>query len=1141
MADGAGDGSSNIFDRTTIFFGARTPDRNKYIEKARVNGANVVPLEARARILIADCERRHLNPPGSISYTWIDDSIAAGEMLDIKDYSAAPLLVPAHRPVGALKPAKQSRAPFTHADDVELYNWVQAAKRRGESIKGNEIYKQLEKKNKRHPYQSWRDRYIKYLADRPPAGAKVSDAVPSSSPAPSGTTSAVPEVQNAPENVIPEATWRNPPGLWNTGTLRPVIVLPSLPIPTALASASKEPAENETLGHEEPLIDAPAVEDGGWGTVGDAQLSIDDEAAIFEALPSQDASVNATSHQAEASNDHESQATASPEPGQLTEWTQEEENKRSGKPRDGRPSRPFGWSKGDGADRESQSSDVNNDFQNDNANDDEVRQDQDIILPDLDSSALPETLPSTPPSLLAQATTQSRLANDTFTEAEHDDLLAQAEDIEDVAVGKWRVCWKVYAKQHPEHTADEWMTYYETMIRPQYRSTRPETTTQEHEDELAAQLIESSLTSTTPPFGSASSPFKASTSVANTKRKRVTSPLLSQEDAVRDGSPSRGSNTKRLRSESVVPDVEDETAQPQVPDNLLEVGDSQRLRYDSQESWNGFSPGRDVGPDFGIYDDQDDSLEDEQENAILRSQDSQHHEHDDVPGKLQVFGDQPQDFVLEKASQDESQEFYDASQGDQFPIMKLVPKVAPIPTPELLKRKSRTLDQVVNSSQPDDDVDSEHGTEEMFSQGTEKVDQDWNVINDVTEMRLDDQARINAQVARETAHLHKGSPSSVRVLRKEIAESEQGDDEVETKWPEEEIEEDEEVTDEELVQEVFVDEESVEDSEDDNDFRPRARAHPVFAAPSFDSDMILPPDDSVAGDDEPPTSTPRKPAVSQAGTKSSPAGSVSDLEDYTIMTLPVNSDNGDIPDADNAIPSTEHGYVDTQALLQAETQALDADLPLLLSQDLSQWPPNQVRLTEGIVPSSPAIGSMRSPRAAKAKAARQLRDSSSLFIHDDDERDTNYQSSLPPLGDNDEQDDIVVTHSDAAAIVVNDDDDDLETIDPDDPGLLIEAWRDEQMAAAKGDPLNFVDYSLQRTSPALDLDLAAVVLASLKAGKGVPRRVKGIWTEEDDKLMLETDQRVFGRMTMITARNKLRRLHGEHAYQARLQELKEYE
>ena len=1065
MADGAGDGSSNIFKKITIFFGARTPDRNIYIEKARVNGGNVVPLEAKASVLIADCERRHLNPPGSVSHTWIDDSIAAGEMLDVKDYSAGPLLVPAHRPVGALKPAKQSRAPFTHADDIELWNWVQAAKRRGESLKGNEIYKQLEKKNIRHPYQSWRDRYIKYLDGRPPAGARVGDGAPSSSPAPSRTTSAVPEAENVDN---PNATWRKPPGQSITGPPRPVIVLPSFPLPAAMAAVENEEVENEEE-HTEDEEEHAANEEAHAQivTIADGTPLIDEPAHV-ETLLSQIAGVDPKSLQAEMSNDQESQATASPEPEELVEVTQDGDNEGSGKPgnRDldipsqqhiGRISRPLGWRKGDGPYREFHSSDAINDSSQPNANDDEVRQDQDTTLPDLDSVAPAENLPTSLTSPTTQAPLQAKPADIPFTEAEHDALLAEAEAIEDTSVGKWHISWKVYAKQNPQHTADEWMTYYENMIRPQYRSTLPEMTTQEHEDDLA-QLIDSSLTSTGSAFGSASSPFRARSSIANTKRKRVSSPSFSQEDVTRDGSPSRRSITKRPRPQSVLPDDEEVEEQLQVPNDILQVGDSQRLRYDSQESWNGFSPERDVGPDFGIYNDQDESLEDEQENALPQSEASQHSEHVDIPDKLQVFGDEPQDFILEKASQEESQEFYDASQGDQSPSMKLVPKVAPIPIPELLKRKSTTLDKVMNRVETDDVVDSEDGTEDMFEQETGKPDQEWDDIDDVEELSLDDQARINAQVARETA--------SVSGLLHEIAESEQGD-EVETKWPDAEVEEDEEVTDEELVQEVFVDEESIEDSEEDNDFRPRPRANPFVGAPSFDSDMILPPDDSVAGDDESPTPTARKDPVSRADTKRSPAGPVSDLEDYTIMTLPVNSDNGDIPDADNALPSTEHEYVDTQALLQAETQALDADLPPPLSQDLSQWPPTRFKLDEEIVPSSPAaFGSMRSPRVAKAKAADRLRGSSSLFINDDDERDENYapggQSPLPPLGDNDEQDDVVIIEDDDA--VIERDSENLDTITPDDPGLDIEQWRDEQIAALKGDPLDFVDYSLQRTS-----------------------------------------------------------------------------
>ena len=43
-------------------------------------------------------------------------------------------------------------------------------------MKGNEIYKQLEAENPRHTYQAWRDRYIKKLKDKPPAGVEVTVA-----------------------------------------------------------------------------------------------------------------------------------------------------------------------------------------------------------------------------------------------------------------------------------------------------------------------------------------------------------------------------------------------------------------------------------------------------------------------------------------------------------------------------------------------------------------------------------------------------------------------------------------------------------------------------------------------------------------------------------------------------------------------------------------------------------------------------------------------------------------------------------------------------------------------------------------------------------------------------------------------------
>ncbi|KAI9799670.1 MAG: hypothetical protein M1825_004405 [Sarcosagium campestre] len=61
---------------------------------------------------------------------------------------------------------KGTRVRFTAEDDAALYDWVISCEKRGESILGNNIYKQLEEFNPRHTYQSWRDRWIKNVSIR---------------------------------------------------------------------------------------------------------------------------------------------------------------------------------------------------------------------------------------------------------------------------------------------------------------------------------------------------------------------------------------------------------------------------------------------------------------------------------------------------------------------------------------------------------------------------------------------------------------------------------------------------------------------------------------------------------------------------------------------------------------------------------------------------------------------------------------------------------------------------------------------------------------------------------------------------------------------------------------------------------------
>ncbi|KAK5740499.1 hypothetical protein LTR17_004536 [Elasticomyces elasticus] len=163
-----------LFDGLAFFLVQALPTRSSYIAKVQANGGRVVKLEKQADYIIADHFKLGC-PPGSFSYTFINAAIKAGALPDPEDHPAGPPLG-ALREVGSVGvPGKQTRTPFTAADDKELWEYVEKARSDGGMVKGNDIYKHLEKKNPRHTYQAWRDRYIKKLMDRPPAGCKVKE------------------------------------------------------------------------------------------------------------------------------------------------------------------------------------------------------------------------------------------------------------------------------------------------------------------------------------------------------------------------------------------------------------------------------------------------------------------------------------------------------------------------------------------------------------------------------------------------------------------------------------------------------------------------------------------------------------------------------------------------------------------------------------------------------------------------------------------------------------------------------------------------------------------------------------------------------------------------------------------------------
>jgi hypothetical protein len=103
-----------------------------------------VKLEHQADIVIADHARKDC-PVGSISWTYVERSVANGRLDNVEDHRAGPATTTI-RGLGSRQPTKTGRTPFTAEDDHILRKWVTRDERQSLSIKGNEIYKQLEAK-----------------------------------------------------------------------------------------------------------------------------------------------------------------------------------------------------------------------------------------------------------------------------------------------------------------------------------------------------------------------------------------------------------------------------------------------------------------------------------------------------------------------------------------------------------------------------------------------------------------------------------------------------------------------------------------------------------------------------------------------------------------------------------------------------------------------------------------------------------------------------------------------------------------------------------------------------------------------------------------------------------------------------------
>lgn len=163
-----------IFQNTKFFIVQRVPQRQHYISLVETNGGRVVKLEAQADYLIAD-HLRNDAPAGSLSYKFIEEAINQRAVPQDKTPFLAGRKKSTARPITASTSTfsssnRSTRIPFSAEDDKILYAWVKKAEDSGLAIKGNQLYNQLAEHNPRHTSQSWRDRYVKYLSERPPAG-----------------------------------------------------------------------------------------------------------------------------------------------------------------------------------------------------------------------------------------------------------------------------------------------------------------------------------------------------------------------------------------------------------------------------------------------------------------------------------------------------------------------------------------------------------------------------------------------------------------------------------------------------------------------------------------------------------------------------------------------------------------------------------------------------------------------------------------------------------------------------------------------------------------------------------------------------------------------------------------------------------
>jgi hypothetical protein len=141
-------------------------------------------------------------------------------------------------------PKSRVHTLFTEEDDKELRAWITEKAKQGAPLGGNAIYRELEARNPRHTFHSWRDRWVRHLSFREPDD---DDDDMDENIAPQADESAgtpVEEVTPARTNELPlkkRPSFRIPPGAPTQSSSKVVTTSSIGKVPTAASAVAQDP------------------------------------------------------------------------------------------------------------------------------------------------------------------------------------------------------------------------------------------------------------------------------------------------------------------------------------------------------------------------------------------------------------------------------------------------------------------------------------------------------------------------------------------------------------------------------------------------------------------------------------------------------------------------------------------------------------------------------------------------------------------------------------------------------------------------------------------------------------------------------------------------------------------------------------